>query len=87
MGLDKNTFKALRYISLISQLALSLVTPCLLTVVICSWLKEKFGLGNWIMVAGILWGLFSGISSVWVYLKKAIKDAEKEQSEYESKFR
>ena len=58
MGLDKNTFKALRYISLISQLALSLVTPCLLTVVICSWLKEKFGLGNWIMVVAYCGGCF-----------------------------
>lgn len=87
MGFNQNTFKALKNISLISQLALSLVTPCLITVLICTWLKNRFGLGDWVVVVGIIWGLLSGFSSVWVYLKRAIKDAEKEQSEYQSKFR
>ncbi|MBQ8603290.1 MAG: AtpZ/AtpI family protein [Oscillospiraceae bacterium] len=74
-------------LSLLSQLAISFLTPIFLMIFVCTWRKSKFALGDWIIIAGILLGMGSGISSVWVYLKKSIKDAEKQQQEYENQFR
>lgn len=79
-----NAFKNL---GLISQLALSMITPCFITIALCTWLKNHFGLGNWVVVAGILWGIGSGFVSVWRYMKKAMADADKQQQEYDSQFK
>lgn len=87
MGFNRNMFKAVKNISMVSQLALSVVTPCFITIAICTWLKNKFSLGSWIVVIGILWGIISGICSVRTYMKKAIKDAEIQQQEYENQFK
>lgn len=73
--------------SLISQLAISFLTPIFLMIFVCTWLKNNFGIGDWLIIAGILIGLGSGLSSVWVYLKKSIKDAEEQRQEYEDQFR
>lgn len=74
-------------LSLLSQLAISFLTPIFLMIVVCTWRRNKFGTGDWIIIFGILMGLGSGLSSVWVYLKKSIKDAEQQQQEYEDQFR
>ncbi len=74
-------------LSLLSQLAVSFLTPIFMMIFICTFLKNKLGLGNWIILAGILLGLGSGISMVWKYLKKSIKDANDRQSEYEKRYR
>ena len=74
-------------LSLLSQLAISLLTPVLMMIFVCTWLKNRFGLGNGIILLGIFLGIGSGLSTVWVYLKKSIKDAEKQQKEYEDQFR
>ncbi len=73
--------------SLISQLAISFLTPIFLMIFVCTWLKNRFGFGDWIIITGIFIGLGSGLSSVWVYLKKSIKDAEEQRQEYEDQFR
>jgi len=73
--------------SLISQLAISFLTPVFLMIFVCTWLKNNFGFGDWVIITGIIIGLGSGMSSVWVYLKKSIKDAEEQRQEYEDQFR
>lgn len=87
MGFDKETARSWRYLSLISQLAISMITPVLLMIFVCMWLKNKFGLGNWIVMAGMFLGIGSGLSSVWTYLKRFLREGEKQQQEYEDKFR
>ncbi|MBQ7903078.1 MAG: AtpZ/AtpI family protein [Oscillospiraceae bacterium] len=87
MGFDKETARSWRYLSLISQLAISMITPVLLMIFVCIWLKNKFGLGNWVVMAGMLLGIGSGLSSVWTYLKRFLREGEKQQQEYEDKFR
>lgn len=73
--------------SLISQLAISFLTPIFLMIFVCTWLKNNFGFGDWVIITGIIIGLGSGMSSVWVYLKKSIKDANEQRQEYEDQFR
>lgn len=87
MDFDKETARSWRYLSLISQLAISMITPVLLMIFVCIWLKNKFGLGNWVVMAGMLLGIGSGLSSVWTYLKRFLREGEKQQQEYEDKFR
>lgn len=73
--------------SLISQLAISFLTPIFLMIFVCTWLKNNFGFGDWVIITGIIIGLGSGMSSVWVYLKRSIKDAHEQRQEYEDQFR
>ena len=87
MGNDKDTARSWRYLTLQSQLAISLLTPCFLMIFICIWLKNRYGLGDWVVLVGLFLGLGSGISSVWVYLKRAIRDAEQQRQEYEDQFK
>ena len=73
--------------SLISQLAISFLTPIFLMIFVCTWLKNNFGFGDWVIITGIIIGLGSGMSSGWVYLKRSIKDANEQRQEYEDQFR
>ena len=75
------------HLSLLSQLAISMLTPVLMMIFVTTWLKNRFAMGNWVVIAGMLLGVGSGFSMVWVYLKKSIKDAERQQQEYEDQFR
>lgn len=74
-------------LSLISQLAISLLVPIFLMIFVCTWLKNKFGFGDWIVLAGILFGVASGLNSMWSYLKRFLREGRQQQKEYEDKFR
>lgn len=87
MGMNKKIYNSLKNIGMISQLALSLLTPCFLCIIACSWLKNKFGLGEWVIIVGILFGLASGFVSVATFVKSAMRDAEKSQQEYEDRYK
>ena len=56
-------FGALRALGLITQAGLSFCVPLVLCIIGASYLRSRFGLGQWIMMAGILLGLASGVSS------------------------
>ncbi len=76
-----------RDISMLRQLTISFLTPILLMIFLCLWLKEKTGMGDWLVLVGILWGVGSGVLSVYKYLKKRIDRAEKQrQQEYKDKY-
>lgn len=61
---DKNHFDfgALRALSLITQAGLSFCVPLVLCILGASFLRDRFGLGQGVMLAGILLGLASGAS-------------------------
>ncbi len=56
----KEIFQALNSIS---QLGLSVVISFLLWIFIAMWIRDKFNLGNFIMIIGILLGLGSAVLS------------------------
>ena len=62
-GKNHFDFGALRALSLITQAGLSFCVPLVLCILGASYLRSRFGLGQWIMMAGILLGLASGVSS------------------------
>lgn len=84
---NKKIYNSLKNLSMLSQLGLSVIVPPLLCILLSTWLKNKFGLGDWVVVVGILFGVAGGITSLFNYFKIAIKDAKKSQQEYEDKFK
>lgn len=61
-GKNHFDFGALRALGLITQAGLSFCVPLVLCILGASYLRSRFGLGQWIMLAGILLGLASGVS-------------------------
>ena len=55
--------KALRNLAWLTQLGLSIAAPPLLCIWGCWWLQERFSLGGWIIVVGIVLGLGGSVSS------------------------
>ncbi|MEG1782986.1 MAG: AtpZ/AtpI family protein [Oscillospiraceae bacterium] len=87
MGFNKKVYNSFKNIGMITQLTISLLTPCFLCIIATVYLRNRFALGDWIVITGILFGLATGFVSVSTFAKSAMKDAEKSQKEYEDKFR
>lgn len=73
MGDKKDNIKIWRSLSLISQVAISMLTPMFMMIFLCIWLKNRFDLGDWIVIAGLVLGIGGGFSSVWKQLKSFLK--------------
>lgn len=69
----KEIFQALNSIS---QLGLSVIISFLLWIFIAMWIRDKFNLGNSVMLIGILLGLGSGVLS-FIKFCKLISPKEK----------
>lgn len=52
-------------LALLSQLAISIVTPPLLFVFGARYLTEKFNIGKWIVPVAIVLGVLVGLMSAW----------------------
>lgn len=61
-GKNHFDFGALRALGLITQAGLSFCVPLVLCILGASYLRSRFGLGQWIMLIGIFLGLASGAS-------------------------
>ena len=58
---------ALRQLTYLSQLGLSLVVPLLMCVFLCYWLTTRFNIGGWIYIPGFLFGLGSSCMTAWKF--------------------
>lgn len=85
--MNKKIFNSLKNLSMLSQLGISVITPPLLCIIATLWLKEKFSLGDWVVIVGIIFGTASGIVSLVNYMKIGLKDAKKSQKEYEDRYK
>lgn len=63
------------------QLGYSLVAPILLSLALCWWICDTFGVGEWIYIPGILFGLGAAAVSFRKFCKGAMqkrpRDAQK----------
>ena len=76
-----------RYLGLISQLSISMITPIFLMLALCIWLKNRFALGDWVIIAGLVFGVGSGLSSVWTFVRAFLKESQRQQQEYDDQFK
>ena len=63
-GKNKN-FKLAIAISAITQIGISVIISVFICIYGAAWLRDKFSLGNWIVILGIVLGIGSGILSVF----------------------
>ena len=61
--MNNNRKEIFHALNSITQLGLSMVISFLLWIFIAMWIKDKFNLGNGIMILGILLGLGSAVLS------------------------
>lgn len=70
-------------LSMISQFGLSVATPIVLCILAAGWLKQRFALGDWVMLAGVLTGVGSGLCSILNFIKRIQKKIDEEKEEKE----
>ena len=74
----KNRNSILNQITILSQLGLSLASPLLLCLFLCSWLCARFGLGGWIYLPGFVFGLGgSAMTARKIYLRIMKQEKQK----------
>ncbi len=73
----KKWTKALKNISLLSQLGISLVMPILLCLAGCYALTTYLGAGVWIYIPGILFGIGGSFSTAYRFYRMVMKDEKK----------
>lgn len=78
-GKNAQFYRALKNITYISQVGLSLITPIIICIMGARWIQNTFEFGNWIVLLGIFVGLLSGISSFISTMQLIIKEVEKEE--------
>jgi positive regulator of sigma E activity len=82
-----NWGKIIKNLSLISQLAISVLVPSVGMFLIAHYLQNKFGLGSWIIIVAVLLGVPRGFISAWNFLKPALHDAKKQSQDYKNRFK
>ena len=70
---------ALKYLAWVGQLGLSLVLPPVLALWCAGWLRERFGLGAWVLAAALVLGLLASARGFLQFLKMVQKEAGDER--------
>lgn len=81
MGKRPVDFSALKALGFIAQAGLSFCVPLVLCIWGASVLRSRFQLGNGVMLAGVLVGLYAGVSGFAGILRSMNRMAEQERKE------
>ncbi|MDD3430284.1 MAG: AtpZ/AtpI family protein [Oscillospiraceae bacterium] len=65
---NRSFFKAVTWLSYLTQLGLSIAAPILLCILAASWLQTRFALGYWVMLVAIVLGVGGGIVSLFNFI-------------------
>ncbi len=82
---QKDLMKLFRQLAMLSQFALSLITPLLLCLAICYWLVTRAGLGGWIFIPGFFFGLGGSGMVAWKFYLAQMGSQKKEDEEKKKK--
>ena len=75
---NKSVFTAL---GMITQFGISTITPMLLCIFVALWLKSRFGLGDWVVLVGVLMGVGSGFMSMMKMIRQMSELSRKEDDD------
>lgn len=64
-------------IGYLTQLGFSIAFPMIFCTVAALQLSRKFGLGSWIVLAGVLFGMVSGISCFLTFAQSMVRRSRK----------
>jgi len=74
----KSFFKALEDLTWFMQLGISLLMPLALCMLLCFWLMQRFGVGPWVFIPGILLGIGSGAVSLHSFYRMIMRRQDNE---------
>lgn len=77
--------KNLQLLIWLTQLGLSTAAPLAGFVLLAVWLKNRFGLGNWVLFVGIGLGIINAVDGLRKSLRTLHKLSGKEKQEQEGK--
>ncbi|MEG1993773.1 MAG: AtpZ/AtpI family protein [Oscillospiraceae bacterium] len=77
MGKSNSTFKLLQNITYLTQVGLTIAIPLVLCIFGASWLQQKFDLGGWVVLVGIILGIGGAVSSLAEFIRFANRQANK----------
>ncbi len=72
---------ALRYLVYFTQFGLTMVTPPVLYTFAAWWLRNRFDLGNWVVIVGILTGIATAGLNLWKFMQFTEKKAKESERE------
>ncbi|MCH5188495.1 MAG: AtpZ/AtpI family protein [Oscillospiraceae bacterium] len=75
---NKSVFTAL---GMVTQFGISTITPMLLCIFAALWLQSRFGLGDWVMLVGVLMGVGSGFMSMMKMIRQMSELSRKEDED------
>lgn len=73
----KPYFQILKNITFLTQVGLSLAAPLVLCIWGTVWLRDRFSLGDWVVLAGIVLGLGGAASSFISFARYVSREARK----------
>ncbi len=76
--MKKSVFSAL---TMVSQFGISTITPMLLCIFAAIWLKNRFGLGDYAILIGIILGIGSGFMSMMKMIRRMSEMSQKEDGD------
>ena len=76
---NRSVFAAL---AMITQFGISVITPILLCILAASWLRGRFGLGDWVVLVGVLLGVGSSFLSMMKLIRQ-MSELSREEDENE----
>lgn len=76
--MKKSVFSAL---TMVSQFGIGTITPMLLCIFAALWLKNRFGLGDYVVLIGIILGIGSGFMSMMKMIRQMSKLSKKEDED------
>lgn len=77
----KKGFGFLKNIVWITQLGLSVAAPVVLCVLGSVWLRNRFDLGAWVIVLGVLLGVGASFAALWQNLKELDRQAKDDDAD------
>ncbi|MBQ4381509.1 MAG: AtpZ/AtpI family protein [Oscillospiraceae bacterium] len=80
----KSGYSALKLLTYLTQLGISVAAPLVIFIVGALWLREKFSLGSWIVLLGVVLGLM-GAAGGFVTNLRTMKRLADRQEKQESK--
>ena len=75
---NKSVFTAL---GMITQFGISTITPMLLCIFAALWLQNRFELGDWVVLVGVLMGVGSGFMSMMKMIRQMSELSQKEDDD------
>lgn len=80
---NRQIFSAMKYLSFLTQLGLSIITPILLCILGAVWLQNRFHLGGWVLIVGILLGVGGGCSAFYQFYQFIQREERREKERKE----